>query len=292
MVAWWRTGDGRKGWHDGMIFPEDYKLVGIKERERRGEPVYFSTEFLISRDGPRLYRVQSSGSGFMHKVECLELIASGSEIVFYPERVDTRNRARLINLAYGISRSGKANTVVFQGPDEHITFVKDPDPGQILTIEVLDVSPPDPPWLVHVLRGLEGCGILGDLAVQFAPRILDIRKFASENVYFPCRASGLGRSLDSDPVTCDFPRIVGCEVSREIFLANNPGHDYEFVNICPLQSTDPVFEPHGPFITRCCRSNRRGMTSKCGQPGIVVHWGDGPREIAEAVRCLVKELRK
>ena len=77
MGAWWRTGDGRKGWPDGMIFPEDYKLVGIKDQERRGETVYFSTEFLISRDGPRLYRVQSSGSGFMHKVERLELIASG-----------------------------------------------------------------------------------------------------------------------------------------------------------------------------------------------------------------------
>ncbi len=200
-------------------------------------------------------------------MEQLELIASGQEIEFYPERVDTRNRARLIDLAYGISRSGKANTVVFQGPDEHITFVKDPDPGQILTIEVLDVSPPDPPWLIHVLRGLEGCGILGDLTVQFAPRILDIRKFESENVYYPCRASGLGRSLDSDPVLHDFPRIVGCEVSREIFLANNPGHDYEFVNICPLQSAEPVFEPQGPFITRCCRSERRGMTEQVRPAG-------------------------
>jgi hypothetical protein len=85
---------------------------------------------------------------------------------------------------------------------------------------------------------------------------------------------------------------VGCEVSREIFLANNPGHDYEFVNICPLQSMELVFEPKGPFITRCCRSERRGMTSKCGQPGIVVHWGDGPWAIAEAVKCLVKELKK
>ena len=294
MVAWWRTGGGRKDWHDGMgmIFPEEYKFVGIKDRERRGESVYFATEFLISRDGPRLYRVQSRGSGFMRQVEKLELIASGSEIEFYPERVDTRNRARLIDLADGICRSGKANTVVFQGPDEHITFVKDPDPGQILTLEVLDVSPPDPPWLVHVLRGLEECGILGDLTVQFKPRILDLRKFDCENVYYPCRASGLGRSLDSDPVTCDLPRIVGCEVSREIFLANNPGHNYEFVNICPLHCEDPVFEPHRPFITRCCRSERRGMTEKCGQPGMVVHWGDGPWEIAEAVRCLVKELRK
>ncbi len=292
MAAWWLIEDDRKGWLDGMIFPEEYKFVGIKDQERRGEPVYFATEFLISRDGPRLYRVKSAGSGFMREVVHLELIASGPEIEFYPERVDTRNRALLIDLAYGVSRSGKANTVVFQGPDEHITFVKDPDPSRILTIEVLDVSPPDPPWLIRVLSGLERCGILGDLTVQFKPCILDLRKFESENVYYPCRASGLGRSLDSDPVLHDTPRIVGCEVSREIFLANNPGHNYEFVNICPLQSPEPVFEPKGPFITRCCRSERRGMTEKCGQPGMVVHWGAGPWEIAESLRCLVKELRK
>lgn len=292
MVAWWPIEEDRKGWHDCMIFPEEYKFVGIKDREHRGESVYFSTEYLISRDGPSLYHVKSRGSGFMREVGQLELIATGVEIEFYPERVDTRNRASLIDLADGVCRSGKANTVVFQGPDEHITFVKDPDPGQILTIEVLDVSPPDPPWLVHVLRSLEGCGILGDLTVQFKPSILDLRKFEGENVYYPCRASGLGRSLDSDPVLHESPRIVGCEVSREIFLANNPGHDYEFVNICPLQSLLPVFEPSGPFITRCCRSERRGMTEKCGQTGMVVHWGDGPWEIAEAVRCLVKALRK
>ena len=275
-----------------MIFPEDYKFVGIKDQEHRGEPVYFATEFLISREGPRLYRVKSSGSGFMRKVDRLELIAAGEEIEYYPERVDTRNRARLIDLAYGITRNGKANTVVFQGPDEHVTFVKDPDPGRILTIEVLDVSPPDPPWLVHVLRGLEECGILGDLTVKFVPSILDLRKFDCDSVYYPCRASGLGRSLDSDPVTHERPRIVGCEVSREIFLANNPGVDFEFINICPLHCQDAVFKPKRPFITRCCRSERRGMTEKCGQPGMVVHWGDGPWMIAEAVRCLVKELRK
>ncbi len=107
MVAWWPTGEGRKGWHDGMIFPEEYKFVGIKDRERRGEPVYFATEYLISRDGPSLYRVESRGSGFMREVDQLELIATGPEIEFYPERVDTRNRARLIDLAYGSAAAEK-----------------------------------------------------------------------------------------------------------------------------------------------------------------------------------------
>ena len=42
-----------------MIFPEDYKTVGIKDDERPGDLIYFSTEYLISRNGPRLYRVTS-----------------------------------------------------------------------------------------------------------------------------------------------------------------------------------------------------------------------------------------
>jgi hypothetical protein len=274
-----------------MIFPEDYKFVGIKDEERRGEPIYFATQFLISREGPRLYRVQSKGEGFMWRVEGLELVASRHEISFYPEKVDTRNRALLIELAAKVCRETGASTVVFQGPDEHITFVKDPDPSQILIIEVLDVSPPDPPWLVHVLRRLEDCGVLGDLAVGFKPRILDLREFDCDSVYYPCRASGLGRSLDSDQVIHEKPRIVGCEVSREIFLAGNSGRDYEFVNICPLKSGIAVFEPTGPFITRCCKSERRGLTRRNEQMGVVVHWGDGPWKIAEAVRCLVQELR-
>ncbi len=272
-----------------MIFPEDYKQVGIKDEERPGEPVYFATQYLISRDGPRLYSVGSRGEGFMREVQSLELIASGPEIVFYPGIVDTRNRALLIELAYEICQDGP-NTVIFRGPDEHITFVKDPDPGRILTIEVLDVSPPSPPWLVHVLGRLEGCGVLGDLAVRFQPRILDLHKFDCSSVYYPCRASGLGRSLDCDKVVHDQPRIVGCEVSREIFLATAGPRAYEFVNICPLKSTEKVMQPSRPFLTRCCKSERRGPTRKNGQPGMMVHWGDSPWAIAEAVRCLVKSL--
>lgn len=274
-----------------MIFPDNYKFVGIKDREERGSKIYFSTQYLISRDGPSLYYVKSNGSGFMREVEELELIASGQQIAFYPQRVDTRNRTLLVDLAYEITREERANTVVFQGQDEHITFVKDPDPGQILTIEVMDVSPPNPPWLIHALRGLEECGVLGDQMVRFVPRILNLEKFYCPSVYYPCRAGGLGRSLDSDPVTHDRPRIVGCEVSREIFRANNPGKEFEFINVCPLHCQEAELQPQGPFITRCCRSERRGKTEKCGQPGMVVHWGDGAWEIAEAVRCLVKDLK-
>jgi hypothetical protein len=271
-----------------MIFPEDYKFVGVKDRESRGEPIYFSTQYLISRDGPGLYAVMSRGQGFMREVESLQLISSGVDIVFHSEKVDTRNRALLIELADRICRAKKARTVVFQGPDEHITFVHEPDLSRILKIEVLDVSPPDPPWLIYSLQRLEGCGVLGDLAVKFLPQILDLRDFDCDGVYFPCRASGLGRSLDCDKITHENPRIVGCDISREIFMAGYAGKAHEFLNVCPLKS----MEPTGPFITRCCKSERRGLTEKNGFKGVVVHWGDGPWAIAEAVRCLVAELKR
>ncbi|MDD1751732.1 MAG: hypothetical protein LUQ38_01410 [Methanotrichaceae archaeon] len=269
-----------------MIFPDDYKSVGVKDREEVEEPVYFSTNYLIIRQGPKLYRVRSTGQGFMRETKEFELVASGSQIAKYPDKVDTRNRSMLIELASDLCKND-INTIIFQGPDEHITFVHDPDPSQILNIEILDVCPPDPPWLVYVMEKLVFCGVLGDLTVTFKLRLLDLRAFQCDGVYYPCRASGLGPSLDSDKVVHNRPKIVGCEVSREIFLETNPNKAYDFVNICPLKS----LEPAGPFITRCCRSERRGLTKKDGHPGVVVHWGDSPWQVAEAIRCLVKAIK-
>jgi hypothetical protein len=270
-----------------MIFPEDYKLVGIKDDERPGDPIYFSTQFLISREGPALYRVTNRGSGFMREVAKLDLISSGSEIIEWQEKVDTRNRTYLIELADSICKNG-IRTAIFIGPDEHITFVHDPDLNAILTIDILDVTPPNPSWLVYVIDRLQVSGILGDLTVRFRPKVLDLRKFESDSVYYPCRASGLGRSLDSDKIVHERPRIVGCEISHEIFRSICPGLDHDFVNICPSQSV----EPEGPFITRCCQSERRGLTMKGGHKGVIVHWGDGQYQISEAIRCLVKALRE
>jgi hypothetical protein len=272
-----------------MIFPDDYKTIGVKDLERRGHPVYFSTEYMLFLEGPRLYSVRSKGTGFMRPVERMELLAEGKEIVEYPQKVDTRNRTALIEAASTICEEARGvNTVIFRGPDEHITFVHDPDPEAILTIEILDVSPPEPSWLVHVITNLERCGVLGDLTLKFRPRITDLQGYDCDCVYYPCRASGLGRSLDYDEVVHEHPMIVGCEVSREIFLATAHAKEYDFVNICPLGSMNP----EGPFITRCCRSERRGPVKKNGFLGMVVHWGDAPWSIAEAIRRLANMLRE
>lgn len=274
-----------------MIFPTDYKYVGAADEARPGDPIYFSTRYLIHfGDEVVIYEVESEpGKGFMRKVVSMEPMAIGGEILVYHEKVDTRNRTKLIDLATALCQ-GAVNTVIFKGADEHLTFVHDPDPAAITEIEVLDVVPPGPSWLVSVIEDLDRAGLFGDLTLKFKNRILDLRQFEGDGVYFPCTASGLGMSLDRDRVDVDDPLIVGCEVSKEVFMDVYPGKSHRFVNTCPL--SNDLLEPAGPFITRCCRSERRGIRRSGGHIGVVVHWGDGAPKIAEAIRCLGEELKK
>jgi len=274
-----------------LIFPADYKYVGAADEARPGDPIYFSTRYLIVfGDEVVIYEVESEpGEGFMRKVVSMEPMAIGGEILVYPEKVDTRNRTKLIDLATALCQ-GAVNTVIFKGADEHLTFVHQPDPSAITEIEVLDVVPPGPSWLVSVIEDLDRAGLFGDLTLKFKNRILDLRQFEGDGVYFPCTASGLGRSLDRDRVDVDDPLIVGCDVSKEVFMDVYPGKSYRFINTCPL-SNDRL-EPAGPFITRCCRSERTGIRRSGGHLGVVVHWGDGAPKIGEAIRCLGEELKR
>jgi hypothetical protein len=274
-----------------LIFPEDYKYVGTATEARPGDPIYFSTNYLIHfGDEITVYEVEAEpGRGFMRPVKSMEPFSSGDEILEYPEKIDTRNRTNLIELAHTLCKDG-VKTVIFLGPDEHITFVHEPDLSAITEIEILDVVPPQPSWLVYVVGNLERSGVLGDLALKFKSRVLDLRRYDADDVYFPCTASGLGRSLDSDKVEIDDPLIVGCEVSREVFKGMYPGKEHRFLNTCPL--SNDFLTPEGPFITRCCKSERRGITTSRGHRGVVVHWGDGAPRIAEAIRCLAEELKR
>lgn len=274
-----------------MIFPTDYRYVGVADESRPGDPIYFSTRYLIYfGDEVVIYEVEPQpGEGFMRMVRSMRPIAGGSEILVYPEKVYTRDRTRLIELATALCR-GTVNTVIYQGSDEHLTFVHQPDPSAITEIEVLDVVPPRPSWLVSVIEDLDGAGLFGDLTLKFKSRILDLSRFEGEGVYFPCTASGLGRSLDRDRVDVDDPLIVGCDVSKEVFMDVYPGKSFRFINTCPL--SNDLLEPAGPFITRGCRSERTGIRRSGGHLGVVVHWGDGAPKIAEAIRCLGEELKR
>ncbi|KKH50936.1 hypothetical protein [Methanosarcina sp. 1.H.A.2.2] len=282
-----------------MIFPDEYKHVGVTKAFPTGteELIYFLTEYLIEeRENPEtgsseyaVYHVIKSGEGLLRKVESLELLASGDEVVRYDRELNIKDRSLLIETALKLC-TGKVNTVIFTGVDRHVTIVHDPDPSSILEIEILDVAPPEPSWLSQVVRRLEASGIFGDLQVRFTEKIIDLRQFEGENTVFPCSASGLeGKCLDSDVLTENGHLLVGCEISKTLFEMRFPELDYSFVNICPFKSE--IVVPSKSFITRCCRSEKSGLVTINGFEGAVVHWGASEFQVVEAVRKLVNRLR-
>ena len=282
-----------------MIFPDEYKHVGVTKSKCADteEPIYFLTDYLITEgENPGtgkaeygIYRVKKSGEGLLRKVERLELIASGEEVVKYDRELNIKDRTLLIETAAKLC-TGKVNTVIFTGMDKHVTIVHDPAPSDILEIEILDVAPPEPSWLSLVVRRLEASGIFGDLQVRFAEKIIDLRGFERKNTVFPCSASGLkGKCLDSDTLTENGHLLVGCDISKTLFEMRFPELEYSFINICPFKSD--IVVPSKPFITRCCKSENSGVVNISGFEGAVVHWGASEYQVAEAIRDLVQRIR-
>jgi hypothetical protein len=285
-----------------MIFPDEYKNVGVTkalcaDSKDKEEPIYFLTDYLIvEKQNPQngsldyaVYRVEKNGDGLLRKVEKLGLIASEKEVIKYDRELNIKDRTLLIETAAKLC-TGKVNTIIFTGMDKHVTFVHKPDLSSILEIEILDVAPPEPSWLVMVIRRLETSGIFGDLQIRFVENVIDLRRFESKNTVFPCSSSGLeGKCLDSDVLTENGHLLIGCEISKTLFEMRFPKLEYSFINICPLNSE--IVVPSKPFITRCCRSEKSGPVDLIGFEGAVVHWGASEYQIAEAVRKLVHRLR-
>ena len=183
-----------------MIFPEHCKYVAVRDcddqisRPLAGEAIYFSSRYIILfwQGQAAIYEVNSNGEGPIQSISDVNKIAGFAATSVYSERVDIFNRSRLIKKAKHLCKP-PIKAVVFQGFDLHWTFVFEPDLNSVIEIEVFDVTPPNPPYLVALVKKLEDAGIFGDLSVQFTPVVQDLRRFDAGTI-FPCSASGIGSS--------------------------------------------------------------------------------------------------
>jgi len=214
-------------------------------------------------------------------------IAGFAETLVYRRKIDIFNRSRLISLATRLCKP-PVKAVVYQGFDLHWTFVYDPDRTYVTEIEVFDVSPPDPPYLITLIKKLDSAGIFGDLSVRFTPVIQDLRRTGTATIY-PCSASGIGPNcLNNRDIYVGQPAVLlGCDISKQVLEARVHGLEFEHVNICPTKT----IRPRKPFIAKCCKSARVGPTELFGQKGYVVHWGANPYEVVSAVRDLANAIR-
>lgn len=277
-----------------MIFPADYKSVGMTRTDptgRIGCPIYFTTQYLIADlpSGYSIYEVKSDGEGLLRKLRSLTLIAKGNQIIKFNEKLDSHDRTRLIESALPLCK-GKINTVIFEGRDRHVTFVQDPSLFDVMEIEIIDISPPEPPWLAFAIERLIKSGIVGELNIRFTKKLIDLRQFEGEKMVFPCHASELkGKYLDTDIDIENNSELVGCDISKQIFELRFPDLTYKHINMCPLKAE--LYMPTKPFITRCCQSKKSGMVNINGIDGAVVHWGASEYDIVDAIRMLVSVLK-
>lgn len=283
-----------------MIFPDEYKCIGVTEispADVHEDIIYFLSDYMIVEDHISgsdaeysVYRVVKKGTELLREIESIEAIASKGQVIKYPEKLNIKDRALLIETATKLCND-VVNTVIFTGVDNHVTFVHSPSLSELIEIEIVDVVPPNPSWLSHVVRRLETSGIFGDFGVRFSENVIDLSQFEGENTVFPCSCSGLkGKFLDSDMEMESGALLVGCEISKQLFETRFPDISYSMVNICPFKSD--IFKPTKPFITRCCRSEKSGRVTINGVEGVVVHWGASEFLVAEAVRDLALDLAK
>ena len=264
-----------------MIFPEHCKYVGHASTKPCDDKVYFLSRYLLrdTNEGYEVLEVMADpdGKGMMREIRSSRVLAVPKEVYRYPEKVNLHNRTRLVELA----RDSGYRCTIFTGHDEHQTFVLDPDLSAFLTIHVYDVSPPRPS-LSACIRELETAGMFGDLSVRFCHHTRDITEVHAD--VYPCRAAGFSRTLDADPMHGG-EQVAGCLTASQ-FYTECYGKDFHLVNICPLECVNSE-----PFIARCCRAEREGLTTWNGKRGAVVHWGGEPVKIYQAVRDLVSRWR-
>lgn len=264
-----------------MIFPEFCKNVGYASEKPVGECVYFLSQYLLKKTGDSfevLAVTLAEGKGMMRNVLSSRVIATVNEVTLYPERVLLHNRGDLIRRAL----QSKTRCTIFTGIDEHMTFICDPDPQDILTVHVYDVTPPRP-HLAETIRELDETGLFGELEISFSYHINDIRTIGAD--VYPCRAGGFPRTIDTHHLDGG-EQVAGCLTAR-LILSECYGTEFPIIDICPANAAGEE-----PFIARCCRLDRAGLQIIQGKTGIVVHWGDSPRKICDAVYELAGMWKK
>jgi hypothetical protein len=278
-----------------VIFPDHCKDVAVRECDDEPSPptagahIYFSSRYVVLfwQGKVEVYELELKGNGLIRTISKANRIAGFAETLVYQRKIDIFNRSRLIAIATRLCKP-PIKAVVYQGFDLHWTFVCDPDPTSVTEIEVFDVSPPDPPYLISLIRKLDSAGIFGDLSVRFTPVIQDLRSARSATIY-PCSASGIGPNClnNRDIHVGEHAVLLGCDISKQVLEARVHGLEFEHVNICPTKT----IRPSKPFIAKCCKSARVGPTELFGEKGYVVHWGANPYEVASAVRDLANAIR-
>ncbi len=200
---------------------------------------------------------------------------------------DCANRSALARLAerYGIGPDG---TLICQGKYDHVNFIHHPDP---LVIRVVEVSPPDPPKLFHMIEHVLTYADLPPIKLELER--IELRDLAAQihpKAYLvPCRSGGLDDLsapvyfLDERPAVREDWVLIGCERSLQ-FHRHYYGDEPPRVEMCPRAIAG---KRNHLTMLKCCLLEF-GI-EKDGEV-MVVPWGSDLATIAQALKEIVSHV--
>ena len=256
------------------------------ERHILAREVYRRTDVIILHNDKDQFAVvavqRRSSEQLFTQVDKLEILALPDDCIFLRSpQTDPANRSALARLALEHNISSDM-TVIVTGTFDHVNIIHRPAP---MLLRVVEVVPPEPPKLYHMVEQVLGYADLPPIV----PRLEQIelaelcKSVRPEAFLVPCRSGGLDDLgapvffLDERPEKRENWTLVGCERSLQ-FHRHYYDDEPPQVEMCPRQI---VNKSGVKTILKCCL-----LEFSIEQEGelAVVPWGADLPMVEQALR--------
>jgi hypothetical protein len=253
----------------------------------RDKHVWFETDYVVFRHGDQCAIAgidKTEPTDGFSQVTSVEIISLPSTTHWVDDpSVDSGNPSALADKANTLG-VGPSETLVVNGLYEHVCFIHRPAP---VLIDVFDLSPPDVPRLLDMVRRVLAYRAFPPTRIRpHVQAIADlVRDVGEKTLLFPCGISQLKRLtnafyLDERPEQHDWI-LVGCDRSRQIHR-HLYGRDCPGIELCPRK----LFHPSDALaLMRCCMVEKK--IELVGRVAFVP-WGTDLGLVEEALIALLQ----
>ncbi len=273
--------------------PYDVEMdAAVIERYLLDREVYRRTDIIILHNSRQQYAVaavqRASSETLFSPVEKVEILALPDDCVFITDsNTDPANRSALAKLAIGHNVSVN-QTAIVAGAFDHVNIIHHPKP---LVLRVIEVVPPEPPKLYHMVEQVLSYADLPPIILELQTiDLCDLAGTVAPEAYLvPCRSGGLNDLnapvyfLDERPKQRQNWTLLGCERSLQ-FHRHYYGDEPPRVEMCPRKLVNPGLKA---TILKCCLLE---YDIEQEDNLMIVPWGTDLNMIEKALRQLSKGM--
>lgn len=258
-----------------------------------GREAYRRTNVVVLRGADDAYALVAIGprdrGPLFAPIDHVEVLALPEQCRFVVDPdTDCANPSALARLA-AQSGVGPDGTLICQGKYDHVNFIHHPDP---LVLRVIEVSPPDPPKLFHLIEHVLSYADLPPIKLELERiELRDLAAKADPKAFLvPCRSGGLDHLsapvhfLDERPAIREDWTLIGCERSLQ-FHRHYYGDEPPRIEMCPRAIAG---KRNALTILKCCLLE---FGIERDNNVMVVPWGSDLAMVEQALKEIVSHER-